>query len=81
MRALLACALLVLALGAGCTYGGGDIAEPLQRKFQWFSYVGGDDLKAECAPGRAPRYRFVYNATWEQINSLRREGGWAGCWM
>jgi len=66
MRALLASALLALALGAGCTYGGGDIAEPFQRKFQWFSYVGGDDLKAECAPGRAPRYRFVYNATWEQ---------------
>lgn len=55
----------MLAVGA-CTYEGGDIAEPTQRMAQWFSFVGGDDLRAECAPGRAPRYRFVYNATWEE---------------
>lgn len=67
MRQILATAILAgTALAAGCAYTGGEIEEPVQRKSQWFSYVGGDDLRAECAPGRKARYRFVYNATWEE---------------
>jgi hypothetical protein len=59
-------ALAALLAVSACTYEGGNIAEPTQRNAQWFSFVGGDDLRAECAPGRAPRYRFVYNATWQE---------------
>jgi hypothetical protein len=67
MRPTLAAILLVaLALATGCEYRGGDIAEPVQRRAQWFSYVGGDDLRADCAPGRPTRYRFVYNATFDE---------------
>jgi len=66
MRAWVAGAVLGAALLGACTYVGGDIEEPVQRKFQWFSYVGGDDLRAECVAGRPARYRFVYNATWEE---------------
>ena len=62
-------AAIGLALGAllfGCSPREGGIADPLQRNFQWFNYVGGDDIRAACTPNAMPRYRFVYNAVWEE---------------
>jgi hypothetical protein len=39
---------------------------PVVRSFHWFSYVGGDDIRAACRPGGRSRIRLVYNALWEE---------------
>jgi hypothetical protein len=36
---------------AGCTYQPGGIESPITRKFQYFSYAGGDDIRANCVAG------------------------------
>ncbi len=51
---------------AGCSYHGEDIGDALERKGRWFSYVGGDDIRASCQAGTPDRYRLVYNAVWNQ---------------
>jgi hypothetical protein len=54
-----------LVVGA-CTYRGGD--DPATLKFTWFSFLAGDDIRAECAAGSGERYRLVYNAVYtEQV--------------
>ncbi|KAF0223601.1 MAG: hypothetical protein FD176_1836 [Rhodospirillaceae bacterium] len=69
--------LSVLAL-AGCTYGGGDMGDPVTRKFHWFSYVAGDDIRANCQTGTPDRFRLVYNGIYDQqlrlyeLDSVRR---------
>lgn len=64
--------LFAVAFGstlAGCTYQGG-VQDPITRKFTWFSYLAGDDIKAHCAPGQPAQYRLVYNAVWnEQVRA------------
>ena len=65
---------MALTALAGCAYRGG-VENPLVRKATWFSYVGGDDIRAQCALGRPAQYRLVYNAAWdEQVRTydLRR---------
>ena len=53
-------------LTVACTYRGG--TDPVTRKLTWFSYLNGDDLRAQCAPGAPERYRFVYNGVYiEQV--------------
>lgn len=71
--------ILTLALPvAGCAYGGGDMGDPLTRKFHWFSYVAGDDIRAACQPGTPDRFRLVYNGRYDQqlrmyqLDSVRR---------
>lgn len=82
MSALL---LLITATLTGCAYTGG-IGEPVNRKFQWFSYLAGDDIKARCTAGSPAQYRLVYNASYhEQVRAydLRRSviaGGGAQLW-
>lgn len=67
----------VAALGS-CTYRGGDIGDPLVRKFHWFSFVEGEDIRANCASGTPDRYRLVYNGIYHEqlriyeLDSLRR---------
>ncbi len=56
--------LLMVLLISACTYTGG-IDNPVARKFSWFSYLGGDDIRRLCTKG-ADRYRFVYNADYEE---------------
>jgi len=64
----------VLALGA-CTYHGDDIGNPFYRKVQWFSFVGGDDLRAACTEGSPDHFRLVYNAVWgEQLRIYEWDG-------
>ncbi len=42
------------------------VEPPIVRSFNWFSYVGGDDIRAACAkPGSRNRLRLVYNGLWE----------------
>lgn len=77
--------LAATATLAGCAYTGG-VGEPVGRKFQWFSYLAGDDIKARCTPGSPAQYRLVYNAQYdEQVRAydLRRSvitGGGAQLW-
>jgi hypothetical protein len=57
-----------LTLLVGCAYTGGDIADPIHRKFHWRSFVQGDDIAESCAVGSPDRARLVYNAVWgEQV--------------
>ncbi|MBL4614721.1 MAG: hypothetical protein JKY27_07605 [Magnetovibrio sp.] len=72
--------ILLLALTgllAGCaSQGSSDNA--IGRKFSWFSYMEGGDIRAACAPGAAARYRLVYNAVYgEQVRTydLDANGG------
>lgn len=50
----------------GCTARGGAPSDPIQRNAQWFSFVGGDDLRERCGPAAPARYRFVFNAIWSE---------------
>lgn len=58
-------AFVGVAVGAavmvGCVYQGGDVS-PLERKFTWYSYLNGDDLRANCTAGQPSTLRLVYNA-------------------
>jgi len=70
----LALAAAFTAALSGCAYTG-SIGEPVGRKFQWFSYIAGDDIKARCTAGSPAHYRLVYNANYhEQVRAydLRR---------
>lgn len=68
---------MIMAL-AGCSYRGGDIGDPLTRKFHWFSFVDGEDIRATCGAGTPDRYRLVYNAIYDEqvriyeVDGLRR---------
>jgi hypothetical protein len=70
-------AALMLSALAACSYRGGDIGDPLVRKTQWFSFVGGDDIRTTCAAGTPDRFRLVYNAIYDEqiriyeLDSLR----------
>jgi hypothetical protein len=86
-------ALLLLFFLAACSTDG-DVSNPILRKFTWFSYVQGDDLRSGCAPGAPERYRLIYNANYvEQVriydlgagapNHMSQrvvEGGGIGSW-
>jgi hypothetical protein len=66
------------AVLAGCAYRGGDIGNPLVRKAQWLSYIGGNDIRATCAAGTPDRFRLVYNGVYGRqlrmydLDSLQR---------
>lgn len=58
-----AVALLALVwLAGGCAYREAD--PQLTRRFTWFSYLNGDDIRARCDIDKRPRYRFVYNGVY-----------------
>lgn len=63
VSALLGCFLL-----SACTYEGlkKDTGNPVTRKFSWFSYVSGDDIRAACVEGAPNQYRFVYNGIYHK---------------
>lgn len=66
MSILFRAALLVTLVLAGCAYREGGVANPVTRKFQYFSYLGGDDIRRDCVSGAPARYRFVYNAQYDE---------------
>jgi len=72
----------VLGIGlAACAYHG-NFDDPIQRRFQWYSFIGGDDIKADCrqrTSGKLDRYRFVYNGRYaEQLRAYELVGDSAG---
>ncbi len=65
-KKLLYCVLVLLA---ACSYKGGS-EQPVVRKFTWFSYLAGNDIKGRCDRELGQRYRFVYNGIYtEQVRS------------
>jgi hypothetical protein len=66
-RALAALPIILLALLlAGCRADGGVPGNPIGIKLQWFSFLDGDDFKDRCHEGDPDRYRFIYNARFEE---------------
>ncbi|MBS0540791.1 MAG: hypothetical protein JSR47_18665 [Proteobacteria bacterium] len=45
---------------------GPNVDAPVLRTFNWFGYVGGDDIRDRCRPGSRNRIRLVYNGLWEE---------------
>jgi hypothetical protein len=65
----IALVFLGMVILAGCTYRAG-IDDPFSRKFTWFGYLDGDDIRPACVPGAPDRWRLVYNARWtEQVRA------------
>ncbi|WP_254434918.1 hypothetical protein [Magnetospirillum sp. UT-4] len=70
--------VLAFSALAGCTYRGGDIGDPAVRKFHWYSYLEGEDIRANCQAGTPDRFRVVYTGLYDQqlrmyeVDSLRR---------
>jgi hypothetical protein len=52
-----ACALIL----SGCA-SLGPAGEADARKLTWFSYVNGEDLRAQCSSAEPDRYRLIYNS-------------------
>src|SRR5688572_17860839 len=44
-------ALAVVVALTGCAYREGGVGNPITRKFQYFSYLGGDDIRDGCVAG------------------------------
>lgn len=71
--------LLGVTALASCTWTGGDIGDPLERKTHWFSFVGGDDIRAHCDAYSPDRFRLVFNGVYDEqlriyeLDSLRRQ--------
>lgn len=63
LRSFLAALLVIFA--ASCSYKGG-MNDPVSRKFSWFSYINGDDIRKVCADLGTDRYRFVYNGIYQE---------------
>ena len=50
---------------AGCV-SEGETDSPLTGRFTWVSYVSGDDIRRDCEAGSPERYRFVFNARFDE---------------
>jgi hypothetical protein len=73
---------LVALLGVATLAACGDPAKvdnPVLGRFAWLPYLAGEDIKSACADGAPARYRFVYNAVFdEQVRTydlVRTESG------
>jgi hypothetical protein len=76
LAVVLGSAMLVLG---SCAARPGGAADGLQRGLQWYAMAGGADLRETCAPGTTNRYRFIYNAVWdEQVRVYDLDGKPAG---
>lgn len=51
----------LLLFCSACAYQGGGFSEVGSQKFQWFSYLDADDIRASCVEGFTA-YRLTYNA-------------------
>ncbi len=72
---------MLLLSTAGCAYHGEsttDTDNPLVRKFTWFSFLDGNDIRESCASlgAQAPaHYRLVYNGQYdEQVRAYEING-------
>jgi hypothetical protein len=65
LRNLLGFAALCGLLGS-CAPPGGPVSNPVGRTLSWYSYVGGEDIRARCMPGSQDTLRFVYNGIYKE---------------
>lgn len=66
--------LMAMALAAAaCTYQG-PAGNVVSQQLTWFSYLNGDDIRAQCADGASDRYRLVYNA--DRVRQARAYDVW-----
>lgn len=49
---------------AGCAYEGDGLDNPFMRRFTWFSFAAGDDIRQSCQEGGQDRLRAIYNGFW-----------------
>jgi hypothetical protein len=42
------------------------VGTPIVGRLSWFAYLGGEDIRDACKPGTPARYRFVYNAVYDE---------------
>ena len=82
---LAAVTAVLLPLLAGCAYHGestGQSDNPVSRKFTWFSFLDGGDIRESCAAlGKEapPHYRLVYNGQYDtQIRAYEIWGAPSG---
>ncbi len=61
-----ALALSLFAAPAWAQRSDRSVDPPIVRSFNWFSYVGANDIRAACRPGSRNHIRLVYNAIWEE---------------
>ena len=66
MACAVALALSLVAAPAWAQRADRMVDPPIVRSLNWYSYVGGDDIRAACRPGGRDRVRLVYNAIWEE---------------
>lgn len=64
--ALALCLILPVSGAVWAQRADRNVDAPVVRSFHWFSYVGGDDIRADCRSGGRNRVRLVYNALWEE---------------
>jgi len=58
------------ATGASAQRADRYVDPPIVRSFNWFSYVGGDDIRANCGKDGRSRLRLIYNAIYsEQVRT------------
>ncbi len=58
------------SVGAAAQRADRYVDPPIVRSFNWFSYVGGDDIRANCGKDGRSRMRLVYNAIYsEQVRT------------
>jgi len=61
------CIACVAGALAACAATKGSDSNPIFRKFQWFSYIEGEDFRDTC-DATSDRYRLIYNAVYtEQV--------------
>ena len=65
---------VLTAVAMGATLAGcvslGPTSNPIERKFQWLSYIEGEDFREACGPSQTSQYRMVYNGIYtEQLRT------------
>jgi len=43
-----------------------NVEPPIARSYNWFAYVGANDIRSACQPGGRNRVRLIYNALYEE---------------
>lgn len=66
---IFAAAGTMAVLLSGCA-SSGPTDNPIVRKFSWYSYLEGGDIRATCGPDAENQYRLVYNGVFtEQVRT------------
>jgi hypothetical protein len=64
-RRLISLCVVAGTLLAACS-GTSSVDTPVVGRLQWFSFIGGADIRKQCVAGAPARYRFVYNAVYSE---------------